>query len=92
MNDKIFILYIELNSRSVMQKFEGLTLGYAKPKKIMDNVYGIRASYMVTSKQLRDQLFNQMGTSDFNVFIMRSSVDASWRLPGNVDEWLSSNI
>ncbi|HAB41853.1 MAG TPA: hypothetical protein DCE24_08360 [Porphyromonadaceae bacterium] len=92
MNEKLFILCIELNSKRFIQKFENLTLGIHKPIKIIDNVYFVRFPYMATSAQVREALFGQMGSTDFNVFIMKSSIDASWRLSGELDNWLAQNI
>lgn len=92
MNDKTFIVCIELNTKNAISKFEKANIGMGNPVKIIDNVYAIKAPYMVTSRMIFDQIFSAMNNTDFNIFIMKSSIDATWKLPSSLDNWLQMNI
>lgn len=92
MNDKIFIVCVELNSRHATEQFNSIissiSLSY---KKIVDNVYIIRANYTSTSEVIRDRIIAQF-SGQCSVFVMKSSPDAAWRIPSDVDVWLKSII
>ena len=58
MNDKIFIVCIELNTKSAIMRFENSLIGKDMPFKIIEGTYGIRADYtaclLYTSPSPRD--------------------------------------
>lgn len=88
MNEKIFIVCIELNSKNATERFTNLissiSLGY---KKIIDNVYVMRTKYTDTSEYIRDEIMKQF-SGQCTIFVMKSSSDAAWRIPSDVDSWL----
>lgn len=91
MNDKIFIVCVEINKQSLRDKFEHTAIGKGLPKRIMDNVYAVTAPYSFGSEQIRNQI-NSLFANSCLVFVMKASVDASWRLPLDIDSWLKDNI
>lgn len=91
MNDKVFIVCIEINKQSLRNRFETTIIGNGSPQKIMENVYAITTPYSYNSEQIRNQV-NSIFMDDCNVFVMKASVDASWRLDVTTDSWLRSNI
>lgn len=91
MNEKVFLVCIELNNRRNIYAFESLGIFLGKPKKIMENVYAVRTNYTTTSTNVREAIFSKLG-SDFNIFVMKTSIDASWRLSSELDGWLTTNI
>lgn len=93
MNDKTFIVCIELNTLALREKFELGGFGnYSPIVKVMDNVYLLRAGYNCTSSMLRDSIISYLGTQDINIFVMKSSIDASWRLSSSLDITLKNII
>lgn len=91
MNDKVFIVCVEINKQSLRTKFENTIIGKGNPRKIMENVYAITTPYSFNSEQVRNQI-NAIFLDDCNVFVMKASIDASWRLDVMTDGWLRSNI
>lgn len=91
MNDKVFIVCIEINKQSLRNRFETTIIGNGSPQKIMENVYAITTPYSYNSEQIRNQV-NSIFMDECNVFVMKASVDASWRLDVTTDSWLRSNI
>ena len=87
MNYKSYVVCIELNTNAAVERFENMRSAVVNNNllKIMDNVYILQTSYMVTSSQLRDSIISYMGSQNFNLFIMKSSIDASWRISSNID-------
>lgn len=87
MNYKSYVVCIELNTKAAVERFENMRSAVVNNNllKIMDNVYILQTSYMVTSSQLRDSIISYMGSQNFNLFIMKSSIDASWRISSNID-------
>lgn len=91
MNDKIFIVCIEINKQQLRKSFEQTIIGNHTPKKIMENVYAISAPYSFSSEQIRNQI-NGIFFDNCSVFVMKTSIDAAWRLDAALDVWLRSNI
>ena len=85
MNDKIFIISIELNSKAAVAQFEKVMNGCSSTYvKIMENTYAV-------SEAIRDIVLNKMG-GDCILFVMRSSIDTAWRINSSADGWLKSHI
>lgn len=93
MNDKIFIVGIELNSISAKQKFESsLTqLGSKSHIEITSGVYAIKLPYMYTAEMVRNQI-SSIFSNNCRLFVMKSSIEAAWNINPNADLWLKSNI
>lgn len=92
MNDKIFIISIELNSKAAVAQFEKVMNGCSSTYvKIMENTYAVRVSSSYTSEAIRDIVLNKMG-GDCILFVMRSSIDAAWRIADTSDGWLKTYI
>lgn len=91
MNDKVFIVCIEINKQSLRLRFENAVIGKGNPQKIMENVYAVITPYSFNSEQVRNQV-NSIFMDNCNVFVMKASIDASWRLDVTTDRWLRSNI
>lgn len=91
-NDRVFIICIGLSNKSDVGNFEEVLSSIGSDvKKIMENVYAVKTSYTNTSEILRNQI-----TAKFNgqctLFIMKSSIDAAWRVPVDVDNWMKNYI
>lgn len=92
MNDKIFIISIELNSKAAVAQFEKVMNGCSSTYvKIMETTYAVRVSSSYTSEAIRDIVLNKMG-GDCILFVMRSSIDTAWRINSSADGWLKSHI
>lgn len=92
MNDKVFIICIELNNKNAVAQFEKTIKGISSSCiKVTENAYAIRVSYYYTSEKLRDIVLTKMG-GDCILFVMKSSIDAAWRINGEADIWLKSYI
>lgn len=92
MNEKIFIVCVELNSIASKNKLEQVLSNISSTKtKIVDGVYAIRVSQILNSSQIRDNILKLIG-GQFEIFVTKSSIDASWRLPSDVAGWLNANI
>lgn len=91
MNDKVFIICVEINKQSLRTKFESTVIGKGNPKLIMENVYAVITPYSFNSEQVRNHV-NAIFMDNCNVFVMKASIDASWRLDISTDNWLRSNI
>ena len=87
MNDKVFIVGIELNSISSKDKFETYLqdrFGKNGSVQITNGVYAIKVPFMYTAEQLRGMILA--------IFIMKSSIEAAWNASPEVGSWLKSNI
>ncbi len=91
MNDKVFIVCVEINRQILRERFEHTMIGNGTPKKIMDNVYALTTPFSFKSEQIRDRI-NAIFSNECEVFVMKASVDASWRLDVSIGNWLRSNI
>ena len=92
MNDKVFIICIELNNKNAISRFESALSGISTSHiKVMENTYAIRVQPSYNSDMIRDILLSKMG-SNCILFVMRSSIDAAWRINGSADSWLKSYI
>lgn len=91
MNEKIFITCIELNSMNVTNKFEEIIKHWGECKKLMTNVYAIKRPFSETSEDVKNLISSILG-EECILFIMKSSIDASWFLDEDVDNWIKTNI
>lgn len=91
MNEKIFIINIELNSLVAIKKFENILSKMGNHKKIIENVYAIKVAHTNTSEIIRNQIKSEL-SGLYPLFIMKSSTDAAWQLPFEVDGWIKNNI
>lgn len=91
MNEKVFIICIELNNKVSIIKFESLLNQLGPWKMVIPNVYVIRRDYSLTSEVIRQEIFGKF-TNQCKLFIMKSSIDASWNLTTDVDSWLKMFI
>lgn len=91
MNDKVFVIGIELNTKAAYAKFESINFGYGTPVLIVPGLYCIKVPYSYTSLQIRDYIVN-MFQEKCQVFVMKSNIDLSWRLPDSIALWLKENI
>lgn len=91
MNDKVFIVGIELNNISAYERFEKNNFGMGLPLKIVPGLYCVKTPFDRNSEQLRNTI-SGIFAGQCRVFVMKSSIDASWRLPMDVDSWLKSNL
>ena len=93
MNDKAYIVSIELNNTAAREKFERGGFGNRGAiVKILENVYVFRANYNCTSAILRDAIISFMGTDEINILVMKTSIDAAWRLTPSLDSFLKATI
>ncbi|WP_462355783.1 hypothetical protein [Phocaeicola coprophilus] len=92
MNDKVFIVCIELNSKHVADRIENyirsFSIGY---KKIIENVFAVRVANNYSSENIRDMINMQLGGNS-TIFVMKSSIDAAWKVLPEIDGWLKSYI
>lgn len=91
MNDKVFLIAVELNSLSAVQKFERVLSSIGEWKKIVGNVYVLKQSFSRMSENVRVHISNEFG-DNARMFIMKTSLDAAWNLDASVDSWLKNNI
>ena len=92
MNEKVFIVCVEINRIASKNRLEQILSNISSTKiKIVDGVYAVRSSQALDSAKLRDIISSQMG-EQIEVFVTKSSIDASWRLNGGAASWLSANI
>lgn len=91
MNNKVFIICVTIDRQVLRYRFENTIIGTEKPKRIMENVYALVAPYSFTSEQVRNTV-NVIFNNDCDVFVMKTSIDASWRLEACTDNWLRSNL
>ena len=91
MNEKVFIIGIELNNTAAYEKFEKYSFGAGLPFKILDGLYCVKAAYSTSSEQIRNTI-NSLFHDNCQVFVMKSSIDLSWRLPDRIGIWLKNNI
>lgn len=92
MNEKVFIVCINLNSMVATRTFEGGLSNICKSwKKLMERVYllSVQGSE-ISSLMMRDRIGPL--SSGCDSFIMRTSVDASWKLPISLDAWIMQNL
>ncbi len=91
MNNKVFVIGIELNNRAAYNRFENHSFYGFLPMKIMPGLYCIETSFSITSENLRSDITDLFAGYCMDC-VMKSRVDASWRLPLQVDYWLKENI
>lgn len=91
MNEKVFVVGIELNNKASYNRFERNNFGMGVPFKILPGLYCIKTNYSTTCEELRDKIVN-LFSSQCQVFVMKSNIDLAWRLPDNVASWLNMNI
>lgn len=91
MNDKVFIIGIELNTSAAYKRFESFNLGLGYPVLIIPGLYCVKAPFSYTSAQIRDNIVG-MFQEKCQVFVMKSNIDLSWRLPESIGNWLRENI
>lgn len=91
MNDKVFLVAVELNSISAIQQFEKALSSIGEWKKLVSNVYVLKQTFARMSDNVRMHITREFG-NDLRIFIMKTSLDASWNLDFSVDNWLKSNI
>lgn len=91
MNNKVFVVGIELNSRAAYDRFEHNDFGMGIPFKILPGLYCIKTNYSSTSDELRDKIANLLAMQ-CQVFVMKSNIDLAWRLPEREASWLNLNI
>lgn len=91
MNDKVFIIGIELNTKAAYERFENYNLGFGRPEPIVPGLYCLKAPFSFTSLQLRNNIVN-MFQEKCQVFVMKSNIDLAWRLPDQTGQWLRDNI
>ena len=91
MNDKVFIICIELNNIRAIETFENLLSSMGIWINITLNTYAIKQDSSVTSNNLKMTILNEL-SRDCRVFVMKTSIDASWNLPANIDGWVKSYI
>lgn len=91
MNFKVFIICVELNNKRAIDKFESSLRQLGEWKIIVPGTYALKQDFSKTSDQLKSMLLSKI-TPDHKLFIMKSSVDASWVLTADIDQWLKLNL
>jgi hypothetical protein len=92
MNYKVFIIGIELNRVSIKQGFEMALMGIGEWKRLLDGLYIIKPRFPInSSEELKNRIPHQY-RQDGQIFIMRTSIDASWNVDAGVDMWLRINL
>lgn len=69
---------------------ENVLEGYPEYIKIMENVYAVKTDDNISTSDIRDNITKNC--EDSLVFVMRSGVDAAWRITTNCSDWLKSNL
>lgn len=92
MYKKVFIVCIDLNSMFAARNFESsLSTITSEWKKLMERVYLVSVTGEIfDSESLRNRIGQISGNCD--MFIMKTSMDASWRLPSSLDNWIMQNL
>lgn len=91
MNDKVFLIAVELNSISAIQEFEKVLSSIGEWKKLVGNVYVLKQPFSRMCENIRVHISTNFG-KDLRIFIMKTSLDAAWNLDASVDCWLKENI
>ncbi len=91
MNDKVFLIAVELNSMSAIQNFEKVLSSIGEWKKLVGNVYVLKQPFSRMCENIRVHISTNFG-KDLRMFIMKTSLDAAWNLDASVDRWLKENI
>ncbi len=91
MNDKIFIVCIELNTKSAIMRFENSLIGKDMPFKIIEGTYGIRADYTATSSMIRDIITSIFGNQCVTM-VLKAGLDVSWKLLPEAEAWMKENL
>lgn len=76
---------------NVTNKFEEIIQHWGECKKLMTNVYAIKRPFSETSEDVKNLISSILG-EECILFIMKSSIDASWFLDEDVDNWIKTNI
>lgn len=91
MNEKVFIVGIELNNITAITKFENALNTIGEWKKVVTGLYAIKKDFSTTSDLLRQMIWVNF-TNECQLFIMKTSLDAAWNLNPETDGWLRNNI
>ena len=92
MNYKVFVIGIELNSLQSKNNFESYLSSLGEWKKISDGCYIVKPKPLIqSSMELRNRIPPSL-YMDGQLFVMRTSIDASWSVRGDVSGWLSINL
>lgn len=92
MNYKVFIIGIELNSVVSKNNFESFLTATGSWKKVSDGFYIIKPIFSIESSLvLRDRIPRSIYQTG-QLFVMRTSIDASWNVDANINAWLSANL
>lgn len=91
MNFKVFVICIELNNKNSMERFESALRQLGEWKVIVPGTYAVKQNFYVTSDSLKTTLLSKI-SADHKLFVMKSSLDASWVLAADIDSWLKVNL
>lgn len=93
MNYKVFIIGIELNSLQAKNNFECFlnSLGGGW-KNLSDGCYIVKPTIPIQSSLDLKNRIPQSFYANGQLFVMRTSIDASWSTRTDVNNWLSTNL
>ena len=93
MNEKVFIVCIDLPTTADKEKFERCLKEsqYRDFQLLMERVYAIKAPLFEDSVMVRDYIRRNIGTM-CSLFVMKTSLDAAWNIMSPSDAWLRNNV
>ena len=93
MNEKVFLICIDLQTSSEKEKFERFLKEseYRNFQILMERVYAIKAPLFEDSVMVRDNIRRKMGPM-CSIFVMKTSLDAAWNIMTSSDVWLRNNV
>lgn len=92
MNYKVFVIGIELNSLVAKNEFESFLNSIGEWKRISDGFYIVKPTFPTDSSLDLKNIIPYNIYQNGQIFVMRTSIDASWNVYGNIDGWLSANL
>lgn len=91
MNEKVFIVCVELNNNVAKQQFEGAIGTLGSWTNIMTGVYAVQCNAEKKSDEVRSILSTAL-FSQGKIFVIKSSIDAAWSLDQEAASWLMGHI
>lgn len=92
MDYKVFIIGIELNSLLTKNKFENFLGSQGEWKKISDGCYLVKPTFITQSSMELKNRISPFYNGGGQLFVMKTSFDASWEVKGEISSWLSNNL
>lgn len=91
MNERIFVVCLEINTIKAKKEIEKRLALIGDWVEVLEHVYVVKsANPFLDSDMVRMQL--QTPSPNGKMFVMKTSIDAAWATSPSVDAWLKTNI